>query len=280
MSDIITEQSGSILRIQLNRPAKKNAMTSTMYLTLADLFNSAANNDNVDVVLWHGAGDSFCAGNDIEDFLQNPPGEGESPQTRLMHALLNFDKPIVAAVQGMAIGGGTTMLTHCDFVYAGESARFQMPFVNLGLVPEFGSSCSIPGRIGYLRAAELILLGQPFDAPRAAELGIVTHVIPDEKLLITATGTAQKLAQKPAGALQASKRLMKSSTRKQVEDAITAEMEEFSSRVRSPEAKEVMTAFLEKRPPDFSRTKQTIKAEKVFPLAAQSNSSGTVRSTL
>lgn len=262
MSDIITEQSASILQIQLNRPAKKNAMTASMYLTLADLFNNAASNDQVDVVLWHGAGDSFCAGNDIEDFLKNPPAEGESPQTRLMEALLNFDKPIVAAVHGVAIGGGTTMLTHCDFVYAGESARFQMPFVNLGLVPEFGSSCSIPARIGYLRAAELILLGQPFDASRAAELGIVTHVIPDEKLLITATDTAQKLAQKPAGALQASKRLMKSSTRQQVKDAIKAEMGEFASRVRSAEAKEVMTAFLEKRPPNFSRIKE-IKAEKV-----------------
>ena len=155
------------------------------------------------------------------------------------------------------------MLTHCDFVYAGESAKFQMPFVNLGLVPEFGSSCSIPGRIGYIRAAELILLGHPFDASRAAELGIVTRVIQDEKLLTTAAETAQKLAQKPAGALQASKRLMKRSTRQHMEDAIKAEMEEFASRVRSPEAKEVMTAFLEKRPPDFSKTKRTIKAEKV-----------------
>lgn len=263
MSDVITEQSATILRIQLNRPTKKNAMTSSMYSTLADLFNSAANNDQVDVVLWHGAGDSFCAGNDLEDFLKNPPAEGESPQTRLMEALLNFGKPIVAAVQGMAIGGGTTMLTHCDFVYAGESARFQMPFVNLGLVPEFGSSFSIPARIGYIRAAELILLGQPFDASRAAELGIVTHVIPDEKLLITATETAQKLAQKPAGALQASKRLMKRSTHQQIEDAIRAEMEEFASRVRSAEAKEVMTAFLEKRPPNFSRTKEPIKTENV-----------------
>jgi len=263
MSDIITEQSANILSIQLNRPTKKNAMTSSMYLTLADLFNNAATNDQVDVVLWHGAGDSFCAGNDIEDFVKNPPPESESPQARLMKALLHFDKPIVAAVQGVAIGGGTTMLTHCDFVYAGESAKFQMPFVNLGLVPEFGSSCSVPARIGYLRAAELILLGQRFDAARAAELGIVTQVVPDEKLLITATETAQKLAQKPAGALQASKRLMKASTRPQMEEAIRAENVEFASQVRSPEAKEVLTAFLEKRPPDFGKTKQTVKAEKV-----------------
>src|SRR5258707_1104005 len=149
MNDIITERSASILRIQLNRSAKKNAMTSSMYLMLADLLNSAAKDDQVRSVLWHGAGDSFCAGNDIEDFVKNPPGPSESPQARLMDALLDFCKPIVAAVQGMAIGGGTTMLLHCDFVYAGESAKFQMPFVNLGIVPEFGSTFSVPERIGY-----------------------------------------------------------------------------------------------------------------------------------
>src|SRR5712691_10077027 len=170
MSDITTERSGSILRVQLNRPDKKNAMTSSMYVTLADLLNDSARDEQISVVLWHGAGDSFSAGNDVEDFLKNPPGPGESPQTRLMNALINFDKPIVAVVQGAAIGGGTTMLTHCDFVFAGESAKFQMPFVNLALVPEFGSSCTVPARIGYLRAAELILLGSRLDAKRAAEL--------------------------------------------------------------------------------------------------------------
>src|SRR3954467_13169294 len=166
MSDILTARSGHILRIQLNRPEKKNAMTSAMYITLADVLNAAAKDDQIRVVLWHGAGDSFSAGNDIQDFLKHPPGSSESPQARFIEALINFDKPIVAAVQGAAIGGGTTMLTHCDFVFAGESARFQMPFVNLALVPEFGSSCSVPARSGYLRAAELILLGLPFHANR------------------------------------------------------------------------------------------------------------------
>ena len=254
MSDIITERSGNILRIQLNRPERKNAMTSAMYITLADLLNDAAKDDQIRVVLWHGAGDSFSAGNDIQDFLKNPPGAGESPQARLIKALVNFDKPIVVAVQGAAIGGGTTMLTHCDFVFAGESARFQMPFVNLALVPEFGSSCTVPARIGYLRAAELILLGSRFDAKRAAELGLVTRVVPDQELLATATDTARELAEKAPAALQACKRLMRTSMRDQLERAVNRENEEVSARVRSAEAKEAFTAFLEKRPPNFTRT--------------------------
>src|SRR6202008_4168637 len=135
-SDIVVEKSGSILDVMLNRPAKKNAMTSSMYVTLADLLARAAKDDEVRVVIWHGAGDSFSAGNDLEDFVKNPPGPGESPQAQLMRVLIDFEKPLVAAVHGLAIGGGTTMLGHCDFVYAGESARFQVPFINLALVPE------------------------------------------------------------------------------------------------------------------------------------------------
>jgi len=227
-----------------------------MYRSMAEILIDAAKDDDVLVVLWDGAGDSFSAGNDLQDFLKNPPGPGESPQAQLANALLNFDKPLIAAVKGVAIGGGTTLLTHCDFVFAGESAKFQLPFVNLGLVPEFGSSWSLPARSGYLRAAELILLGQPFDAKVAAEIGLVTHIVPDEKLLATATETAEKLAAKPPAALQACKRLMKRSQREHVVQAIKVENEEFASRVRSAEAKEAFTAFLEKRAPDFKRTKE------------------------
>src|SRR5438045_7040168 len=136
MSDIITERSGNILRIQLNRPARKNAMTSAMYITLADLLNDAAKGDQIRGVLWHGAGDSFSAGNDIQDFLENPPWAGESPQARLIEALIDFDKPIVVAVQGTAIGGGTTMLIHCDSVFAAKPEKFRMPSFDLALVPE------------------------------------------------------------------------------------------------------------------------------------------------
>ena len=246
MDEIITERAGNILRVQLNRPTKRNAMTSSMYVTLADIFNDAGKDERIRAVLWHGAGDSFSAGNDVEDFLRNPPGPGESPQARLMTALIDFDKPLIAAVQGAAIGGGTTMLTHCDFVYAGESARFQMPFINLAVVPEFGSSYSLPARAGHIRAAELILLGLPFDARRAAELGVVTQVVPDQKLLATATETARTLAAKPPAALRASKRLMKRPFREQIKAAIEAENLEFSARVRSDEAREAFGSFLEK----------------------------------
>ncbi len=256
MSEILTERPGSILRITLNRPAKKNAMTSSMYVEFAEILNDAAKDDDVSVVLWDGAGDSFSAGNDLEDFLKHPPGPGESPQAQLANALLNFDKPLIAAVQGFAIGGGTTLLTHCDFVFAGESAKFQLPFINLGLVPEFGSTWSLPARAGHIRAAELIMLGLPFDGNVAAEIGLVTRVVPDERLLDVAIGVADTLSAKPPGALQACKRLLKRSQREQLEEAIRVENEEFASRVRSAEAKEAFTAFLEKRAPDFKRTKE------------------------
>jgi enoyl-CoA hydratase/carnithine racemase len=260
MDEIITERSASVLRVELNRPAKRNAMTSSMYVTLAEIFTDAAKNEQTRVVLWHGAGDSFCAGNDIEDFLKNPPGPGDSPQARLMNALVDFDKPIVAAVQGAAIGGGTTMLTHCDFVYAGESAKFRMPFIDLAVLPEFGSSCSIPAMMGHIRAAELILLGLPFDARRALELGFVNQVVSDQNLLATASETARKLAAKPAGALQASKRLMKRSFRGQIKAAMKAENEAFSAQVRSEDAREAFAAFLQKRPPNFNSATKTAPA--------------------
>ena len=249
MSDIVTERSGAILSVQLNRPAKKNAMTSAMYITLAEVLERAATDDDVRVVVLHGAGDSFSAGNDLEDFIKNPPGPGESPQAKLINALITFEKPLVAAVHGVAIGGGTTMLAHCDFVYAAASTKFQVPFVNLALVPEFGSSYLFPSRFGYVRAAEIILLGQPFDADRAAALGLVTQVVPDQSVLGIATDTAGSLARKPALALQACKRLMKQGVREPLEQAVHFENEEFAVRVTSAEAKDAFTAFFAKRRP-------------------------------
>ena len=251
MNEIVTEQSGSILRVQLNRPAKKNAMTSSMYIALAEVIAAAAGDEQTHVVVWHGAGDAFCAGNDVEDFLTNPPGPGDPPQARLMIALIDFNKPLIAAVHGAAIGGGATMLTHCDFVYAAENTKFQLPFVDLALVPEFGSSYSIPASLGYVRAAELLLLGLPLDAKQAAEWGFVTRVVPLETILATATETAQKLAAKSTGALMACKRLMKRASLARIEEAINVENEEFIARVRSADAKEALSAFLQKRKPQF-----------------------------
>jgi len=247
MPDIVAERSGSILRIQLNRPAKKNALTASMYGTIADLLDGAAKDDRTRVVLWHGAGDSFTAGNDLEDFMKNPPEASGSPQARLNDALMKFTKPLVAAVHGVAIGSGTTMLMYCDFVYAAEGTRFQLPFINLALVPEFGSSYLLPQRLGYVRAAALVLLGQPFNAARAAELGLVTQVVPDQQLLATASETARQLAKKPARALQACKRLMKQAVRDQLEQAVNAENVEFAARVTSEEAKQAFAAFFAKR---------------------------------
>jgi enoyl-CoA hydratase/carnithine racemase len=260
MSDIVTERSNGILRVQFNRPEKKNAMTNGMYVQLADILNKANEDEEVRVVVWHAAGDTFSAGNDVADFLKGPE-PGETPQAKLMNAFIKFGKPIVVAVQGAAVGGGTTMLTHCDFVYAGESAKFKLPFIDLALVPEFGSSSSIPARIGYLRAAELFLLGQSFGAARAAELGLATRVVPDEQLFATAMETAKKLAAKPNGALRAGKQLLKRGFIEQVEAAFKVEAREFAARLGSAESKEALTAFLEKRPPNFTK--------KVAPVAAE-----------
>ena len=217
MNDIVTERSGGILRIALNRPDKKNAMTSRMYTTLAGIFDDAARDDDVRVVVWHGAGDAFTAGNDIRDFLENPPVAKSSPQALLMHAMLDFNKPLIAAVHGAAVGGGTTMLLHCDFVYAAENTRFQLPFINLALPQEFGSSVLLPLTIGHKRAAEMVFLGLPFGAARAHELGLVTEVVPDGDALAVAMKTARALEAKPLGALQAAKRLLKRSFRERGE---------------------------------------------------------------
>jgi enoyl-CoA hydratase/carnithine racemase len=251
-NDILTKRSGPLLEVSFNRPSKKNALTSAMYSTLADLLNESASDDSVRVVVLYGQGDSFTAGNDLTDFQANPPGAGDSPQARLIDALINFDKPLIAAVHGVAIGAGTTMLPHFDFVYAGESARFQTPFVNLALVPEFASSYLMPSQIGYRAAAEIYLLAQPFDATRAAEFGLVTRVVPDKDLLATARLTAAKLADKPIGALRASKGLLKRASREQGQAAAKAELQEFAARVRSAEAKEAFAAFFAKRRPDNS----------------------------
>jgi enoyl-CoA hydratase/carnithine racemase len=255
VTEIMTERAEGILRIQFNRPEKKNAMTNGMYSTVAELLNAAAKDDETQVVLLHGVGDVFSAGNDLGDFLHNPPKSADSPQARYIDALINFDKPLIAAVHGVAIGGGTTVLAHCDFVYAAEGTKFQMPFVNLALVPELGTSYWLPAQIGYLEALELILLALPFDARRAAELGFVTRVVSEAELMTTAMETAHRLIRQPARAVRASKRLMKRALASHMASAAELEIREFAWRLQSAEAKEAISAFFEKRRPDFTKTK-------------------------
>src|SRR5512141_1138899 len=182
MSNIITETKDGIARIEIDRPEKKNALTAAMYQALADAIKAAEADARVRVLLIHGKTDLFTAGNDLQDFLDNPPRDDNRPVFQFLYGISQAQKPIVAAVAGAAVGIGTTMLLHCDLVYAAPNARLQLPFVNLGLVPEAGSSLLLPALAGYQRAAELLLLGEPFDAHKAKEIGLVTEVVPESEL--------------------------------------------------------------------------------------------------
>jgi enoyl-CoA hydratase/carnithine racemase len=253
MEHIITEIRDGILRIEINRPDKKNALTSAMYQAMADAIKVAEADSKVRVVLIHGKADLFTAGNDLQDFLDNPPRDDNRPVFQFLYGISQAQKPIVAAVAGPAVGIGTTMLLHCDLVYAAPNARLQLPFVNLGLVPEAASSLLLPALIGYQRAAELLLLGEPFSAQKAKEIGLVTEVVSEDRLFETAMAQAQKLASKPAASLRLTTRLMKQGQVAAVALQIKLESEHFGERLGSPEAKEAFAAFLEKRKPDFSR---------------------------
>lgn len=253
MSEINVEKSAQVLRIQLDRAAKKNALTAGMYRAFADALRSAATDADVRVVLVHGTPDAFTAGNDLQDFLANPPRGSESPVFAFLDAVTHVEKPLVAAVNGVAVGIGTTMLLHCDLVYAGQDAKFAMPFVNLGLCPEAASSFLLPALAGYQRAAELLLLGEPFDAAKALAVGIVTEVVPNDLTLEAAEQAARKLAAKPPASVRLTKRLLKAQTKAMMEAALAEELRNFGERLVSGEAKEAFNAFLEKRKPDFTR---------------------------
>ena len=244
---------GRIASIELARLDKKNALTGEMYGQLADALEAAQREPQVRAVLLHGSDECFCSGNDVGDFLKRPPLQHGSPSARFFDAMLALDKPVVAAVGGPAVGIGTTMLLHCDFVYAATNARFQMPFVPLGIVPEFGSTYLLPLLAGYQRAAELLLLGQPFTAQNAYEAGIVTEVVSREDLFSRAEQAARTLAALPPQSMRLTKQLLKKRHAQQVKEAIAEEIRIFGERLNSPEAKEAMSAFLEKRKPDFSR---------------------------
>jgi enoyl-CoA hydratase/carnithine racemase len=250
---IKAETRNRVARIELARPEKKNALTAEMYLQLADALAAADADPQARAILLHGSRDCFTAGNDLADFLKRPPSGESSPTWRFFKTLPSLSKPIVAAVAGPAIGIGTTLLLHCDFVYAASTARFQLPFVPLGIVPEFGSTYLLPLLAGYQRAAELLLLGQPFTAEKAREAGIVTEVLAPESLMAKAEETANALAALPPESLRLTKRLLRSGSETTVKNRIAEEGKMFVERLASPEAKEAMRAFLEKRKPDFSR---------------------------
>jgi enoyl-CoA hydratase/carnithine racemase len=246
-----------VATIEIARPEKKNALTVAMYQAMAEALNAAREDGAVRAVLITGQPGIFTSGNDVEDFLTRPPGQGsdamDSPVFRFMRALLDCDKPVVAAVTGAAIGIGTTMLLHCDFVYVSDEARLAMPFVALGLVPEYASSLVVPQLMGHRRAAEKLLLGDPFTPEQAVECGIANAVLPAAEVVAHARRVAERFNALPPGAVREAKQLMRAPERERLLQTIRAEGEIFGRRLRSPEAMEAFQAFLQKRKPDFSR---------------------------
>jgi enoyl-CoA hydratase/carnithine racemase len=252
MSDILTHTDAGVMTITFNRLDKKNSITVAMYAAMADAVARAGSDPSVRVVLFQGHESIFSAGNDIGDFLNQPPSTQDSPVFRFLRGIATFEKPLLAAVAGPAVGIGTTLLFHCDLVYAGDNAAFSMPFVNLGLCPEAASSLLAPRMFGYHRAAEALLMGEPFFAEAAQEVGLVNRVVPPTEVNGYAQAQARKLAAKPLTSLIATKRLMKGDTQA-VLQKMDEEGQDFGRMLREPAAKEAFGAFMEKRKPDFSK---------------------------
>lgn len=250
---VLVENLDGILSIRLNRLDKKNALGQSMYTALADAFEQAKSDAKVRVVLLTGGQDCFCSGNDVQDFMNLPKAGSDNPVLRFMMALADCPKPVVAAVNGPAVGIGTTMLMHCDLVYAGASARLHMPFVNIGICPEFAASYLLPRIMGHPRAAELVLLAEPINAQKALDYGLVNEVLPDSDYQARALDRARTLAGKPPQALRATKALLKRWNREDVMKAIPVEFQTFVPMLGQPEALEAITAFMQKRKPDFSK---------------------------
>ncbi|MCR5866657.1 MAG: enoyl-CoA hydratase [Aquincola tertiaricarbonis] len=242
-----------VATIEIARPEKKNALTQAMYDAMAQALRDAQADNAVRAVLITGQPGIFTSGNDLEDFMQRPPAGEESAVFRFMKALVGCDKPVIAAVTGGAIGIGTTMLLHCDFVYVADDARLAMPFVGLGLVPEFASSLLVPQLMGPRGAAEKLLLGDPFTGEQAVEAGIANAVLPAGEVLKHARRIAERFNTLPPGAVRESKQLLRRANQAAVMEAISVEAELFSKRLRSPEATEAFQAFFQKRKPDFSK---------------------------
>jgi enoyl-CoA hydratase/carnithine racemase len=237
----------------MNRPQKKNALTLEMYQTLLGGLAQAAGDAQIRCVLLHGGNEAFTAGNDLRDFALHPPEDTSAPAFQFMHSMMYFPKPIVAAVAGVAVGIGTTILPYCDLVYAAESARFQMPFVDLGLVPEAGSTFTMPFLLGPHKAAEYLLLGTPFGAAEALQMGLINAIVPAAELIPRATEVAEQLANKAPNALRHTKQLLRQSWLDWAEEAHGREAPLFLEALRGPESQEALSAFLAKRPPDFRK---------------------------
>ena len=249
---ILAEFQDGVLRIVMNRPEKKNALTMAMYAALTDAIRQGEKNPAVRVMLICGAGGCFTSGNDLKDFVEIPPRDESSPVFRFMATISRAEKPIIAAVSGLAVGIGTTMLLHCDLVYAGSGAKFILPFVNLGLNPEAGSSFLLPLLAGYQRAAELLLLGEPFSAEKAKEIGLVNAICDDAEVVNYAMDQARKLATKPQVSVRLTKAMLKKGNARIVESIMSEEAAILIKRLASPEAAEAFAAFGERRQPDFS----------------------------
>ena len=253
MSDILNHTEAGVMTITLNRVDKKNSITAAMYGAMADALTQAEGDAAVRALVLQGHVTVFSAGNDIGDFLNAPPAVGESNVLRFLRVISTVAKPLVAAVCGPAVGVGTTMLLHCDLVYAGDNAAISMPFVNLGLCPEAASSLLVPQMMGYHRAAEALLLGEPFMAEAALEVGLVNRIVPPAECNGIAQAQARKLAAKPISALMETKRLMKKGQAAQIAVQMGEENASFARMMREPAAREAFAAFMEKRKPDFSK---------------------------
>jgi enoyl-CoA hydratase/carnithine racemase len=251
-SEIIAEIHGHILRIKINRPDKKNALTRAMYAAMADALVQADEDNGIRAVLLHGTADCFTAGNDLKDFQAFRQDGNNKDVSNFLSTISRAKKPIIAAVGGVVVGVGTTMLLHCDLVYAGEGAKFILPFVALGLCPEAASSFLLPKLVGHKRASELLLLGEPFSAAKACEIGLVNAVYPDDEFIDKAFDQAQKLVQQPPASVRITKALLKRPLEQNIAEAMAAEREHFSERLKSGECDEAFSAFFEKRKPDFS----------------------------
>lgn len=249
--DVIITRDGHILDIRFNRPDKKNALTLKMYSAMTEALAAAEKDLDVRVVLFHGAGGNYTSGNDVNDFLSKPPIDESAPALQFISAIARATVPIVAAIEGVSVGVGTTMLLHCDYVLVTEDARLQFPFINLALLPEAGSTRLLPRLLGYTRAAELTLLAEEFSGARAVELGIASKTVKSGNIHEEAKTIADKFATKPPKAVRMAKRMLKGEQARM--DAIIAEEARiFGQQLTSPEAREAFSAFIEKRNPDFS----------------------------